>query len=454
MNLSDIRRVTPATEAHAYFQTSGFSPKPEPVVEEVIRWLRFQNQGPALGWVINDMLEMLEETRTKVAQTINADPEEILLSENATTGINIVASGIDWKPGDNVILSSHEHPGNRVPWYNLAQRYGLEIRFARVTNDEAEFLAEFERHFDKRTRLAAISHVSRETGLRFPARAMIEIAHLHDVPILFDGAQSFGSIPIDVKALNCDFYCLSGHKYIMAPQGTGAFYVREDRIEWLKGSWLGAHRRFNTTDAFELLELLQKRNGLVGIAQVTIEVHPDLESRRRVLSSVLGLLDQIPPGPNFVLVRPVAQIRGIADLLREEVRRQVNGPVGKWNSRPLLLAHQDVRRNIERLAHGVETGHAKHVGSRAVEQFHCMASHVFGQIRFTRRIAPSDDPVIQFDPVNCHAFCVCGGATHIGCNWGDEGHLQRVVANSSDLHGSPLNWRCGKCIVPSRSTVP
>jgi len=105
MSLSDIRRLTPATESHIYFQTSGFSPKPEPVLEEVIRWLRFQNQGPALAWVINDMLEMLEETRSKVAQTINADPEEILLGENATTGINVVANGIDWQAGDNVILS-------------------------------------------------------------------------------------------------------------------------------------------------------------------------------------------------------------------------------------------------------------------------------------------------------------------------------------------------------------
>ena len=241
MNLSDIRRLTPATENHAYFQTSGFSPKPTPVLEEVVRWLHFQNQGPALSWVVGEILEMFEDTRMKVAQTINADAEEIVLGENATIGINIVANGIDWQPGDVVILSNEEHPGNRIPWYNLVDRYGIELRYSAILNDEAQFLAEFERQFDDRTRLVAISHVSRETGVRLPVKTMTEIAHQHDVPILLDGAQSFGAIPVDVKAINCDFYAFSGHKYIMAPQGTGAFYVRQDRVGWLKASWIGSH---------------------------------------------------------------------------------------------------------------------------------------------------------------------------------------------------------------------
>lgn len=241
VTLSDIRRLTPATDNVAYFQTGGFSPKPTPVIEEVIKWLHFQNQGPALSWVANKVKDVFETTRTKVAQAINAHPDEIMLNENTTVGINVVANGIDWQPGDNVILSSHEHPGNRVPWYNFVDRYDIALRYVNVSNDPEELLDQFEQLMDGRTRLVAVSHVSRRTGVRFPAKAIVDLAHRRGVPVLLDGAQSFGAIPLDMRELDCDFYTFSGHKYIMAPQGTGGFYVRRDRIEWLKPSWIGSH---------------------------------------------------------------------------------------------------------------------------------------------------------------------------------------------------------------------
>lgn len=256
MQVADIRRLTPATENYAYFQTSGFSPKPEPVIEEVIRWTRFISNGPALPEVHSRINQVYEATRSKVAQSLNAHPDEIVLGENATIGINIVANGVNWQPGDNIILSTHEHPGNRIPWYNLIRRYGVELRFLTISNDPAEMLAELPRLIDKRTRMISLSHVSRRTGLRLPAREMTEIAHAHDVPILFDGAQSYGAIPVDVADIGCDFYVFSGHKYIMAPQGTGGCYVRRDRIEWLQPSWIGSHSQkdFDLVGGLNLLD--------------------------------------------------------------------------------------------------------------------------------------------------------------------------------------------------------
>jgi selenocysteine lyase/cysteine desulfurase len=255
MILSDIRRLTPATENYAYFQTSGFSPKPEPVIDEVIRWHRFVSQGPALPEVYSRMNAILETTRTKVAQSLNVHADEIMLSANATVGINIIAHGIDWKTGDNVILSTHEHPGNRIPWYNLANRYGLQLRFLTISNDMEQMLDELPRLIDDQTRLVSISHVSRRTGIRLPAAEFTAIAHSRSVPVLFDGAQSYGAIPLDLSALNCDFYTFSGHKYIMAPQGTGGCYIRKDRIKWVKPSWIGSHSQ-KTMDLTGHLTLL------------------------------------------------------------------------------------------------------------------------------------------------------------------------------------------------------
>lgn len=256
MNVADIRRLTPATENYAYFQTSGFSPKPEPVIEEVVRLTRFYSQGPAIPGIYTKMLEILEETRAKVAHSLNATADEIILSENTTIGINIVANGIDWQPGDNLILSTHEHPGNRIPWYNFIKRYGLQLRFLNVHEDDEQMLDELERLIDGRTRLLSLSHVSRRTGLRFPAQAMTALAHRYTIPVLWDGAQSYGAIPVDVKALDCDFYTFSGHKYIMAPQGTGGCYIRRDRIAWVKPSWIGSHSQkdFDQVGGLTLLD--------------------------------------------------------------------------------------------------------------------------------------------------------------------------------------------------------
>ena len=85
---------------------------------------------------------------------------------------------------------------------------------------------------------------------------MTALAHQHDIPVLWDGAQSYGALPIDVKALDCDFYTFSGHKYIMAPQGTGGCYIRRDRIEWVKPSWIGSHSQkdFDLVGGLTLLD--------------------------------------------------------------------------------------------------------------------------------------------------------------------------------------------------------
>ena len=256
MKLHDVRRLTPITQEYAYFQSSGFSPKMEPVIEETARWARFHNAGAVAPGVHDKVLNAFEETREKVARSIHADADEIVLGENTTIGINIVANGIDWQPGDNVILSDKEHPGNRITWYSHVRRYGIELRFLPVVHDEEVMLDAFLPLLDARTRVVSISHVCRRTGQRLPVRPLIDMAHNRDVPVLLDGAQSYGAITVDMRALDCDFYAFSGHKYIMAPQGTGGFYVRRDRIEWLKPSWIGSHSQkdFDNEGGLTLLD--------------------------------------------------------------------------------------------------------------------------------------------------------------------------------------------------------
>lgn len=249
-----IRDAIPGVDEVAYFQTSGLSLKLQPVLNTVNEWMRFQANGPARPEVGEAVRSEVEAARGTVARALGAAADEIALVENATVGINVVANGIDWHSGDRVILTTDEHPGNRIPWYNVADRYGVELCFLDIAGDEDEkLLRDFKALLTPRTRVATLSHVSRRTGRRLPGAELTTIAHRHGIPVLLDGAQAFGAIPIDVHALNCDFYVFSGHKYIMGPQGTGGFYARRDRIEWLKPSWIGSHSQSSMDDAGNMI---------------------------------------------------------------------------------------------------------------------------------------------------------------------------------------------------------
>ena len=247
--LDELRALVPAADEVLYFDIGGHSLKFAPVVEATVGWLRFSAAGPGRPDIGEATAAMIEGVRERVARALGADADEIMLGENTTIGINQVANGLEWQAGDNVVLSSHAHPGNRIPWYNLAGRRGIELRFVQVTPDRRRLLAEVEAAIDARTRLVSMSHVSRRTGQRLPAQAIVGIAHARGVPVLLDGAQSFGAVPVDVRALDCDFYTVGGHKYIMAPQGTGAFYIRRDRLEFLRPSFIGSRSQSWMDDA-------------------------------------------------------------------------------------------------------------------------------------------------------------------------------------------------------------
>ncbi|MFW6060078.1 MAG: aminotransferase class V-fold PLP-dependent enzyme [Phycisphaeraceae bacterium] len=247
--IANIRGLIPAVDDLAYFQTSGLALKLQPALHAAQHWTQFQARGPARPDVIQTIRREVDAVRDKVARALGAEPDEIALAENATVGINVVANGIDWQPGDHVILTHDEHPGNRIPWYNVAHRFGVELRYLDLDgHDDDALCRQLAQQLTDQTRLVAISHVSRRTGRRLPVQALIEIAHQRNIPIMLDGAQAFGAIPLDVHALDCDFYVFSGHKYIMAPQGTGGFYVRRDRIDWLKPSWIGSHSQASMDD--------------------------------------------------------------------------------------------------------------------------------------------------------------------------------------------------------------
>ena len=241
MDLAHIRTGIPALANNIYLNTGTFGPMPTVVADEIRRaYGEIERQGtfsPGIFWQME--LEGFEAVRGQVAALLHADPAELALTRNVTDGINIVLHGLDWRPGDQVILTDHEHPSGTVPWLALAERVGVELRWLELIDDADEIVARFQRLLGPRTRLAQLSHVSCLTGLRLPIERLCRLARQAGVLTLVDGAHAEGQFAVDLRALACDFYAACGHKWLLGPQGVGMLYVRREHIQRLRPVWLG-----------------------------------------------------------------------------------------------------------------------------------------------------------------------------------------------------------------------
>jgi selenocysteine lyase/cysteine desulfurase len=223
-----------------------YGPKPTPVVDEVVRLGRLtETEGTLNPDVQAELWRMYHKAKVGTAKLLGADPAEISLTRHVTEGMNIVATGMDWSESDEVIISDEEHPGGSLPWMNLARRRGITVRLLRMSYSLDNLLSDLDKLINPRTRIVSLSHVSTKSGFLIPAKEITEFVHKKGVPIVFDGAHAAGLVPIDVKKIGCDFYSGCGHKWIMAPQGTGFLYVNKERLDDLKITWLGAATAVN-----------------------------------------------------------------------------------------------------------------------------------------------------------------------------------------------------------------
>ena len=160
--------------------------------------------------------------RVAAARLIGAGPHDVALTQNSTHGMNLGVGTVDWQEDDEAVSVTSEHPGCLAPLHNLARRFGVEVKLVSppVTTDKVEAA------LTRRTRLLALSHVDWTTGDVLPLREICALAREHGIPTLVDGAQSVGNIPVDAPATGADMYAFTGHKWLLGPEGMGAFYVR------------------------------------------------------------------------------------------------------------------------------------------------------------------------------------------------------------------------------------
>lgn len=177
--------------------------------------------------------------KDRIAQLIGADKSEIAFVKNTTEGILIVANGLDWRPGDNVIIADIEYPSNVYPWMNLARR-GVAIKW--VKNREGRILLEdIAALMDERTRLVSLSAVQFSNGFRLDLKELGALCQSRGVLLNLDAIQYLGVLRLDLTQCHVDFLSAGGHKWLLAPIGTGIFYCRKASLEYLHPANVGYH---------------------------------------------------------------------------------------------------------------------------------------------------------------------------------------------------------------------
>lgn len=233
-----LRAAMPAARQWAYFDHAAMSPLPQPTAEAFQKWLAEAVEIGNPVWP--EWVKGVEAMRATAARMIGAHPEEIALIGNTTAGISLVAEGLDWRPGDNVVTLANEFPSNVYPWFNLASR-GVETR--RVPTDVSGRLDidKLSAACDDRTRVVTVSWIGFATGYRQEVKRIAAVAHEKGSLLFLDAIQGLGVFPLDVRELDVDFLAADGHKWMLGPEGAGIAYIRREHLDRLRPIGPGWH---------------------------------------------------------------------------------------------------------------------------------------------------------------------------------------------------------------------
>ena len=238
--IAAIRAELPAVQANHYFNAGTNGPFPQRSYEAL---LQYASQELTDGRITPATWERMRETgdraRAQIASILGCDTLEIALTHNTTEGMNIALMGLNWQRGDEVVTAATEHPGGLHPAYLLKQRYGVTLRMTDIGLPHVDPVAALERVMTPRTKAVVLSHVCWATGMVLPVREMAALAHRYGALFICDAAQSCGMVPANVYDLGVDAYACSGQKWLCGPDGTGALFIRKDRLSEILPTYFG-----------------------------------------------------------------------------------------------------------------------------------------------------------------------------------------------------------------------
>jgi len=295
-----------------YLDSAATSQKPRAVIEAAVKFYSSDNANVHRGVhaLSERATEAYEAARVKIQRFIRAlKSREIVFVKGTTEAINLVAHSFvrpRLQAGDEILISAMEHHSNIVPWQLLCEEKGAKLRVAPINEQGELLLPELEALLGPRTRLLALAHVSNALGTINPVRRIVEMAHRHSVPVLLDGAQAVPHLPVDVQALDCDFYAFSGHK-AFGPTGIGVLYGKEKWLEEMPPYQGGGDMILSVTFEKTIFNALPYKfeagtpnvEGAIGLGVAIdylngLAVEERLEFERELLAHGTRVLNQIP----------------------------------------------------------------------------------------------------------------------------------------------------------------
>ena len=231
LSFRQLREDLPLTRRLAYFQTGSYGPTPDSVLKLVAETMAFQSRhGSASPRVTGVLLDQEQRVRRRLADFLGVRPKHLAWTSNTSQAMQRVLRSVDWRAGDEILVSSAEHVSTQDACRALERHQGVVVRTIPGEDGDDALLSGLEAALRGRARLICLSQVSTLDGRRLPAVEAADLARASGVPLMLDGAQAVGQYPVEIPALGCDFYIASGHKWLLGPLGVGFLWVSPDRL--------------------------------------------------------------------------------------------------------------------------------------------------------------------------------------------------------------------------------
>lgn len=228
-----------------YLNTGSLGPTPRSIFDEVLKaWNDLELNPVNKAYGAGTTHALADKMRELVGGLIGCTADEVLLTRSTTNAMTTAGLGIELSRGDRVLTTNVEHEGGSAVWKHLEKRRGVVIDRISIPPEDHDVKGIVERFasaIKKETKVISVSHVITSTGLRMPVREIVALAKAKNILTIIDGAQAVGNTDVDVKAIGCDAYAAPGHKWLMAPKGTGFLYINKDAaakiqpVEWTDG---------------------------------------------------------------------------------------------------------------------------------------------------------------------------------------------------------------------------
>lgn len=238
MDSQAVRQDFPALNKYAYLNNAGIGLTPQPVTAEMQRLLgEWSAQGATTPTFREEVHRLGTAARERAARLFGAAPEELAFTGRVSESLHIVVDGLTWRPGDEILTSDEEVL--YMPLYRLVQDHGVVVKTMRLDHHWADLLNRFDAMLTPRTRFVWLSDTTNKSGVHLPAKELCALAHAKGALVMFDGAQTAGQFPVNLHEMGCDFYAITGYKWLLGPYGCGLCYLRKDLIPQVKALRIG-----------------------------------------------------------------------------------------------------------------------------------------------------------------------------------------------------------------------